>query len=252
MVNRLYEWSVKRLFRWFDAVICVAEANLHLLEAARCDTRHAFVVPNGITVPSTMSRPEARARLGVTDNQQRIVGWIGRFSREKGPDSFLEAFKMSGIEAAAVMVGDGPDRAEVERRARELGLPIRFAGVVPDAARLLSAFDLVVSSSRAEGLPIVLLEAFAVGVPVAGFAVGGVPRVLTDRTGWPVRPGDLEALSASVRMAFDNPQVALERADVAKRLVTTDYGLPKWLERVETVYEVVHRGRKSARDVSSA
>jgi glycosyltransferase involved in cell wall biosynthesis len=240
LVNRFYEWSMKRLFRKFDGVIAVSESNRERLARAGCRGSHVVVVPNGMTPAALLPRHDARNRLGVDENgSTRVIGWIGRFSQEKGPDQFIDAIaQMPSDRATAVMVGDGPERAEIERRAERSGVRVRFAGLIPDAARLLAGVDLLVMSSRTEGLPMVLLEAFAAEVPVAGFTVGGIPQLLTERTGWPVVPGDVGALAAAVSTALSHEPEARQRAMHAREIVKRDFGLDGWLDGVENVYRL--------------
>jgi glycosyltransferase involved in cell wall biosynthesis len=116
--------------------------------------------------------------------------------------------------------------------------------LVPDAARLLAAFDVLVLSSRTEGTPMILLEAMAAGVPVVSFAVGGVPNVLSDTTGWLVPPGDLAALQEAVRQALQSEPSAASRAAAARRRVAERFGLEAWLDRVEQIYGEVDRVRR--------
>ena len=78
-----------------------------------------------------------------------------------------------------------------------------LAGQRTDAPRLLRAFDTIVISSRTEGLPMLLLEAMAAGVPIVSYAVGGIPTVLTEDRGWLVSPGDVTALREAIRRAVN-------------------------------------------------
>ena len=97
-----------------------------------------------------------------------------------------------------VVFGDGPLRDDLTRRIAERGLQGRFvlAGFRPDLERVLPACDLAVSSSHTEGLPVVVLEEMAAGLPVVATAVGGTPEVVEDGvTGWLVPAADPAALA---------------------------------------------------------
>jgi glycosyltransferase involved in cell wall biosynthesis len=239
-LNRLYEWSVKRLFRLFDAVICVSEANRAKLRAAGSNLRNAFVIPNGAAFEIRLDRTASRLRLGV-DPRGLLIGWIGRLSPEKGPDLLLDAFGRIETPAHLVFIGDGPMRPQLMERARAEGLLVTFAGHVQSAAQLINAFDVVALSSRQEGMPMVLLESMGAGVPVAGFLVGGIPELLSSRTGWPVSPGHVDGLTQALESAVRSPEVARQKAAAAEALVRERFGLEAWVDGVEAVYDAVRR-----------
>jgi glycosyltransferase involved in cell wall biosynthesis len=239
-VNRVYEWSVKRLYRIFDAVICVAESGRERLRAAGSNLRNAFVVPNGAAFEAGLDRAAARAQLGINGSHP-VVGWIGRLSHEKGPDLLLDAVGTMATPAHVVFIGDGPMRRELEQRAGADGLQVTFAGPIPDAARLLAAFDVVALSSRQEGMPMVLLESMGARVPVAAFLVGGIPALLSDETGWPAPPGDVAAFGNALESAIRGSEVARRRADAAEALTRERFGLESWVDAVEEVYDRARR-----------
>lgn len=239
-VNRAYEWSIKRLYRLFDGVICVAESGRERLRATGSNLQNAFVVPNGAAFETGLDRATARAQLGINGSDP-LVGWIGRLSHEKGPDLLLEAVRRMAAPAQVVFIGDGPMRSQLEQRAATDGLQVTFAGAVPDAARLLAAFDVVALSSRQEGMPMVLLESMGARVPVVAFLVGGIPALLSERTGWPVPPGDVPGLGHALESAIRGPEEARRRADAAEALARDRFGLESWLNAVEQVYDRARR-----------
>src|SRR6185503_10335621 len=137
------------------------------------------LMPNAWSGEAPLPREVAREKLGLPQNGW-IIGWVGRLSGEKGPDVMLRAFRRLPPEAQLSVVGDGPLRTslEGEARAENLGDRVRWHGSVPDAGRLMTAFDAVALSSRTEGTPMTVLEAMAAGVPVVATSVGGVPDLL--------------------------------------------------------------------------
>ena len=129
------------------------------------------------------------------------VGWVGRMTGVKRTDDVVRAFaalRARGVDACLCIVGDGPDRDQVERRAHELGV-IRdclFLGYQEEVARFFAVFDAFVLSSVNEGTPVVAIEALAAARPVVATRVGGVPDVVTDGVdGFLVEHGDVEALA---------------------------------------------------------
>jgi glycosyltransferase involved in cell wall biosynthesis len=237
--NRLYQSLDRRLLRRFDAVICVSEGVRARLAGAGGDPARLRVIPNGHPGGATVPRAVARERLGIVDGTPTI-GWVGRLSAEKGADLLLAALPQVGVPGArAVLLGAGEEERRLGTLGAALGLPegaVRLVGERADAASLLGAFDVLVISSRTEGLPMVLLEAMAVGTPVVAFAVGGIPDVLGDESGWLVPAGDVPALAAGIRHALGARDEAARRAAVARRTLEARFGLDRWLRTVEAVY----------------
>ena len=180
-----------------------------------------------------------------------MIGWIGRLSREKGPDLFVRAIALLGLPSAlAILIGDGPERDPTIALATELGVhhQIRLLGQRPDAAALLGAFSCLVISSRSEGLPMVLWEAVASGTPVVAFSVGGIPEVLTADSAWLVRPADTAGLAAAIAAALMSPDEARARAGRAQAILQERYGLAKWVHALEELYAGVIRERSAPRE----
>jgi glycosyltransferase involved in cell wall biosynthesis len=131
---------------------------------------------------------------------------VARLSGEKGIDDLLLALarlRDQGTPATLEIVGEGPDRAELEALARKLGLSerVRFSGFIPHGPRLVSALDgadVFVLPSRSEGLPHSLVEAMARALPVVATAIGGIPAFLHGDRGIVVPVGDPDALAAAV------------------------------------------------------
>jgi glycosyltransferase involved in cell wall biosynthesis len=236
--NGLYEWADRRVLRRFDAVVCVSQSSRSWLHRTGCREDRLHVVENGLDARATLSRERARASLGLAPSAL-AVGWVGRLSAEKGPDLLLRAVRHVGRAGlVTTVIGDGPEHARLPGLVEDLGLgpSVVLAGQRPDAASLLAAFDVLVISSRTEGLPMVLLEAMAARVPVVAFAVGGIPEVLTSGTGWLVEPGDVVALAGAIREAVTDPGEARRRADAGHEAVRLRLSLRRWVERVEDVY----------------
>jgi glycosyltransferase involved in cell wall biosynthesis len=125
--------------------------------------------------------------------------------RLKAPKDFLTLIRalaaLADQEYEALIVGDGPDRSEVEAEIRRLGLEdrVQLAGERSDVPELLAASDVFVLSSRSEGLPVSVLEAMAAELPIVASRVGGVAELVVDReTGILVPPGDDAALAGAL------------------------------------------------------
>jgi len=242
--NRLYEWLQCRAFRRFDAVVAVSQPLKTRLARAGVAPERIHVVPNAWRSGPALDRVAARRTLGLAP-EAFVVGWVGRLSREKGPDVLLEALgHVADLPLVASVIGDGAERRTLAAQARRLGLDgrVRWHGVVPDAAPLFAAFDLFVLSSRTEGSPMVAFEAMAAGVPVIATGVGGVPEMLSTEEAVLVPPDHPGALAIAIRAAYQAPAAARARAGRARERLGRDFGTESWCERYDEIYQVVSAG----------
>ncbi|GAA4800973.1 glycosyltransferase [Streptomyces ziwulingensis] len=175
LARRWERWGA----RWAARVVCVSEAERLRGEAAGIRARWT-VIPNG--VDPERFRPAADAvrppLLRGAGPGDRVVVCVGRLCRQKGQDVLLTAWRRIAGQvpgARLVLVGDGPDRAELAAAAPD---SVLFAGAVDDVAPWYRAADLVVLPSRWEGMALAPLEAMACGVPVVVTDVDGARETL--------------------------------------------------------------------------
>jgi glycosyltransferase involved in cell wall biosynthesis len=159
------------------------------------------VIPNAVDV-------DAAPRARLEGDPPRIVT-VGRLAAPKDALTLVRALAALGpLPFRAVLVGDGPDRAEVEAAVRSLGLAdrVELAGSRADVPDLLAAADLFVLSSRSEGAPFSILEAMAAGLPVVASEVGGVAELVAHgETGLLVPAGDPAPLADALRTLLVDP-----------------------------------------------
>jgi glycosyltransferase involved in cell wall biosynthesis len=238
--SALFEWIQERALGRFDAVVAVSLPLVEALQARGVPRSRIHVVPNAWTPPTeSLDRPAARDLLGVADDR-RVLGWVGRLIPIKGADVLLDALALLRSDGwHACIVGDGPERAELEARADDLGLGDRvsFLGAIPDAARLLAGLDLFVISSRSEGTPMVLLEAMGAGVPVVSTDVGGIPDVLRPPDeGWLAPPETPGALAAAIDEALADPDRRAAVASAGRVRIESEFDQAAWVARHDEVY----------------
>jgi len=182
---------------------CIVVPSAYLRQIAigwGLDPSRVDVVPNPAPeVPEHPTRDEARATLGIDGF---ALGVAGRLTAQKALGDTLEALARVP-DVALLVLGDGPERAELERRAGELGLAdrVRFlgAGTRDDVIALFRAVDAALLTSAWENLPHTLLEALATGTPVIATAVGGIPEVVRDgENGLLVPPRDVAEIAAAI------------------------------------------------------
>ncbi len=169
-------------------------------------------VPLGPLVELRAKRPEMRARLlGDAADSTIVIGIVANFRPEKAYDVFLDAAEQLAARRSGIrffVVGQGPGEAAFRHGVRERGLDsvIEVLGYRDDATEVMSAFDIFTLTSRHEGKPVSLMEAFALGVPVVATRAGGIPEAVTDgENGILVDIDDTSAVSnAWERLANDD------------------------------------------------
>ena len=197
-----------------DRIVCVSQCQARRVHRSGISARKIVVIPNAIDATKYGQRdPAMRARLvslfPAANLPRRLVGAAGRLSPEKGYGVLVEAAAVVIRDAPDVgflHFGDGPLRGEIAERIATLGLTDRFilAGFRDDLPRVYSALDLFALPSFTEGLPVVVLEAFASSVPVVATAVGGTPEVVRDgENGLLVPSGNSEALAEAIMSCLD-------------------------------------------------
>jgi L-malate glycosyltransferase len=246
------EWLVNPLV---DKVVAVSPA---VAEATRRErglrADQVVTIPNGVDLElfdvARHPRPEARARAmrewGLAEDEL-AVGTLGHLSPVKGHADFLEAAARIVARyprTRFLLVGDGPLRAELEARARRLGLHERvvFAGESADVARVLALLDVVVLPSHTEGLSNVLLESMAMARPIVATSVGGNPDVLCDGTSGRLVPArDPAALAAAVVGLLEDPERARAMGSAARQAVERGFSRRRMVGAHEALYRELPR-----------
>jgi glycosyltransferase involved in cell wall biosynthesis len=201
-------------------------------------------VPNGVDLtvyrPGSADPSEFRRTIGVNPTDT-LVGFVSRLAWEKGPDKFLKAAEVmleKRPELHFAMVGTGAMEKELAVAVRNAGLQsrIHLVGLARDPCRIYPAFDLLLHTSRADAMPLTILEAMASGIPVVAIGVGGIPEIVaTEETGvlvgtteWPgivsEYPGDWEGVAQAALALLNQPErlKAMSVASIARAKANFD------------------------------
>ena len=217
----LYRWYLRRV-RVADRIVTQSDGAAREI-AARVDARPGQVARIYNPVDVTRVLNEARAGERPYAGAGPHVVAAGRIGPQKGFDLLLEAFARARVEGATLTIlGEGPDRAALLRRAHDLGIgpAVRFVGFQSNPYRYFAAADVFALSSRYEGLPNVVLEALAAGCPVVACACSdGVRELVRDGVnGLLVPPEDPGALAAALGRLLRSPE---ERARLRAQIAPT-------------------------------
>ena len=182
-----------------------------------------------------------------------VIGAVTRFYPAKGIRYLLDAFAIvlgTHPRARLVLVGQGPQEAELRARCDALGIAARvvFAGFRRDAETYVGGFDVAAVPSIEEGFGLVALEALAVGVPVVASRVGGLPDIVRDgETGLLVPPADPDALAAALLRLLGDPELRA-RFGTAARIDVQRFSLDAYASRLTEIYRELAGARVCARD----
>ena len=186
------------------------------------------------------------------DDRPLQVLTVGRLSSAKGHGILLEAIAgvaHDGVPVRATIVGDGPRRAQLERRADELSVRdvVSFTGAVgqDELPRYFADADVFCLPSFAEGVPVVLMEAMATGKPVVTTAVNGIPELVADGThGLVVRPGRADLVAAALRRLAADPALRRQMGRAARARVLEEFDVRHEAARLRELFADV-AGRPS-------
>jgi len=223
--------------RWLSAVLCVSvdersqgtEAGIH------ADYR---VMPNGVDLArfAPGDRAASRAELGI-DNGVPLTVCVGRLHRQKNQGALLDAWpRVRGAvpDARLVLLGDGPDRPELEQRAVE---GVQLAGSTNDVRPWLAAANVIAQPSRWEGMSLSLLESLAAGRSVVVTDVTGMREVVVDGVGAVVPPDDSVALADAVAERLADPARADAEGTAGRERVERHHDLRVQHEQIAGLYD---------------
>jgi glycosyltransferase involved in cell wall biosynthesis len=251
-MQRRHRRLERLLARVTSTVICCSRAvERHAHRDLNLPRDLTRVVANGVDPHPASTQAEASARLG--DPARPVIGCIGSLTTHKGQEVLLTALERlpSTIGAGTlVVIGDGPERAALESRARESGhgWSVRFLGLRPDARSLLPALDLVVVPSiDREGFGLTALEAMDAALPVVASRVGGLPEIIDDGvSGLLVQPSDPDALAVAIASILERVDLGRRLGLAGRRQVERSFRGEAMARRLSEIYQEALHERRAA------
>jgi glycosyltransferase involved in cell wall biosynthesis len=235
-------WLRQLAARCVHAFVAVSDTTAAQARAKRdvSDAR-LHTIPNGIRLyryhPDADARAAARVELGLGDAW--VIGTVGRLDDFKNQAMLVRALapRLSS-RVRLVIIGDGPSRAAVEAEVARLPEPrwVVLAGRRMDVPSLLPAFDVFALPSKTEGLPLVVPEAMAVGLPIVATAVGGLPSVIDDGTTGLLVPVDEAALAAALARLDDDRALAHTMGQRAREVALARYSADRMVDAYLALY----------------
>ena len=204
-----------------------------------CNECNISVIPNFVNLAEY--RPGDGKRDGVAPPGHKLITHISNFREVKRVKDVVRVFSRirRSMPATLLMIGDGPERDDAEREARELAVDadVRFLGRLDSVAELLQQSDLFVLPTQSESFGLAALEAMACGVPVVGSRAGGLPELVEDGVSGILEPaGSVEAMARrAVELLRDPERHAATAAAALARARLYD------ADRIVPMYEALYR-----------
>jgi glycosyltransferase involved in cell wall biosynthesis len=256
------EWNRRRGIRGFNRVDAWTYSHYHRLVCVSGRVEEALVA----WTPGVASRTRViHNAVPIPDRQWSPAGpfhtdvlLVGRMEEQKGVDVLLRALRLlkdRGRTVCTRIVGGGSMDEAYRALNAELGLEdsVEFCGWRTDAEELMLGSRLLALPSRFEGLPMVLLEGMALGVPVVSSAVGGAPEVIHDGvSGVLLPPAEVEPLAAALEAVLDDPAYAARLGVHARREIVERYSMQAYADQLLDLYAEVARSQAPSRGTPRA
>ncbi len=242
----------RRLARRTDRVVAVSHATAEdLLRLGVVDEEKLVVIQPGVELERFLALPRPRAggnalrhELGAAGNDV-LVGVLGRLAEVKRPELALVVFSLLAPrrpELSLVFVGDGEGRGALERSLRALPAELQrrahLLGAREDLANVLAGLDVLLLTSRAEGMPVSLIEGAAAGLPCVAMDVGGVGELVAhERTGF--LGASVEELALGLEKLLLDPGERRAMGERARLRVEHAHSAERLADRLEELYRVV-------------
>jgi len=240
---------IERFLSFFtDNVICVSKAvQRFVVEKEGIRESRTSVIYNGISFPwnglSSEDRKAKRASVSVS-SQDVVIIEVASLTANKGHQFLLNAFQQiykKNPTIKLIIVGDGPLQSTIQEEAKKLGMEsaVIFTGQRKDVYELLAISDIfVLPSMIREGLSIAMIEAMAMGLPVIGSNVGGIPESIEDRVnGFLLPPGDTDKLASAIDTLVTDQDLREGMGKQGRRIFEERFTLTRMIKQIEVLYD---------------
>jgi glycosyltransferase involved in cell wall biosynthesis len=236
-------WTDRRLARHTDAIVCNSRGVAQFYRDQGIAASKLRVIYNGIgpAAPSSATREQLLAELGLP-SRVRLIGAVGRLWQQKRVKDLIWAadlLKVIRDDVHLIILGDGPQRAALERYRERCHIEdkVHFLGARHDVGRWMPHFEVLWLASGFEGLPNVVMEAMAAGVPVVATDIAGTNElVVHGQTGFLVPLGDRAALARFAHKILQDSALAARLGAAGRERIGQEFTIGSMVEKHAALY----------------
>ncbi|MFH1459647.1 MAG: glycosyltransferase [Candidatus Omnitrophota bacterium] len=226
-----------------DKIICCSESVANFVKGReKVNKDKVTVIYNGVDLDKFILKDNQ-----ITDKDEYVIGCIASLFAHKGHKYLLAAIKSLISDCSKkirlILVGEGQLKDELQDYCRKLGIEknVKFVGNVLDISEILKGFDIVVlPSSEREGLGIALLEAMAVGIPIIGTTIGGIPEIIQNGiNGILIEPKNSGSLASAINSMLDDFNKAKTMGATGRKIVEAKFSQEKMLQKISGLYQIL-------------
>jgi len=213
--------------------------------AIQMGVKKGEIIPNGVDIEKfrrsdDQTIRELKEELGI--KEEKVILTVSRLVKKNGVDDLIKAGQYLDFPFKIIVVGDGPDRDELEKLVSKLNLnnKVVFEGEVNhrDLVKYYSSADIFVRASLSEGLGISFLEAMAVSLPIIGTSVGGIPDFLEDRkTGLFCEVNNPKSIANKIKEILENDDLRMRLINNSLELIKREYNWDNIVLKMERIFE---------------
>ena len=247
IIEQLNDFIIgKSVLKHANKVITVSKETMKYVLKLGADKTKTSVIYNGVDIDyfRPVNKGKSREKLGLPKNRKIILS-VRRLVYKNGLDTLIESVPLvaqNHPDVLFVVAGKGPSRKLIEDRIKELGIDnnVKLTGFVPD--NLLPVYYdaadyFVIPSASGEGLPLVLLEAMACGLPVIATTVGGTPEIIKHmKNGVLVPPRNPEAMAETMSKILSEERLGPTIGEEARRIVENRFTWEENLRQLQEIY----------------
>ena len=240
-----YRWLDLRILAFYGGVVAVSEDVKHDMVTGGFSEKKIQIIDNGVSLLSKTSAKEKKQLLESLGFSKKdfFIGIVASLTGEKAHRVLLSAFSQiihQYPSCRLIIVGDGPLRSELGAYSCELGLSsfVYFLGYRADSRQLLNILDVFVLPSYREGLPLALLEAMSIAIPVVATNVGAIPKVIHDSVnGLLIEPGSVDQLVIALKKILEDEPLRKSLGIKGQEEVIAKYSSQQMAESYFKVYD---------------
>jgi sugar transferase (PEP-CTERM/EpsH1 system associated) len=248
--NRKYNLLRRYLAPFLSAVVPVStDLRDWLRQTVRVPAKKICLIANGVDTDSLSNHSNTTLPSGAPKElaDSVVIGTVGRIDSNKNHPALIESFiqllsqfPQLRSKLFLVIIGEGPLRAICQKTIQDAGISDRvwMPGVRNDVADILKILSVFVLPSKSEAMPISILEAMAIGLPVVATRVGGVPNIVQDNvTGTLVEPGNLASLTAAIERYVSDPNLRAAHGQAGRASVLSEHSAQAMTSRYDALYK---------------